>query len=269
MNNSEDFSIFRYNQPMNDARKELIALTTDDISRDVNPALRDLQMKYALKSSSSAYRAHVYCTFNDGDFRKEADTLKSEIEELYYPHITFKTSYDDKHLLLDDKLSIADFADKYRITIEDAGFYLDGYFHSGYIEFGNIPHVDGEFKYIQPGETEDRLVYAIGAYTTLDDIRADWPIIEEYRKLQYPRLAEKRVKKRAPENPTLIYAIFKARSKGVTFPRIFSMYEKAELPGYSGSSSQYSHSKSLERYYRKYTPVKQYNRVLLRADYVI
>lgn len=64
-------------------------------------------------------------------------------------------------------------------------------------------------------------------------------------------------KRKPPENPELLYAIFKARSKSNTFSQIFTMYSTGQLPHYLGSTGQFKSEDSLERYYSKYKPGKQ------------
>jgi hypothetical protein len=63
-------------------------------------------------------------------------------------------------------------------------------------------------------------------------------------------------KLKPPENPTLIYAVFKERKKGKKFREIFDLYQNNKLPGFNGSASQFQSEDALERYYRKYSPSK-------------
>jgi len=80
------------------------------------------------------------------------------------------------------------------------------------------------------------------------------------RNLSYFKTNEER-RKRTPENPELIYAVFKARLRGMTYPQIFRLYSEGGLKDYSGSQSQFSHEESLERYYKKYEPKPQANHI--------
>ena len=60
---------------------------------------------------------------------------------------------------------------------------------------------------------------------------------------------------RHPENPDLIYSVFKARMEGDTFRTIFHKYDDGTLIGYKDvPSGQFKSEDSLERYYRKYMP---------------
>lgn len=61
-------------------------------------------------------------------------------------------------------------------------------------------------------------------------------------------------KRKAPELPRLIYAIFKAKQKNMDFEHIFKLYQSGSLPGFKGSSIQFLTKESLRRYYNKYKP---------------
>lgn len=74
-----------------------------------------------------------------------------------------------------------------------------------------------------------------------------------------------RARKKPPENTQLLYAIFRARSNGLTFTQIYGLYSDDRLPLYEGvlgihNTNQkrqrlpFGDSESLARYYRKYRP---------------
>jgi len=151
---------------------------TDDTT-PVSDDSRKKQREYGFSSNGHWYRAYAFCVFNDPDFQEDVAKLRKNLEDLYYPKISLETSLYDRHLLFEDKELIKRVADKYLINLSDLGFYADGYFHLGYTNFGKIPSIDGGFKYIMPGEDEERPVYAIGTHTTLEDIRRDWPYIKK------------------------------------------------------------------------------------------
>jgi hypothetical protein len=111
--------------------------------------------------------------------------------------------------------------------------------------------------------------YALGPRTTLQQITNDWGMIQEFIGATYGGTDSK---SKSPENPQLIYAVFKARAAGLTFTKIFRQYQDGELLGYKGSTRQYTSKDSVERYYRKYQPtpqrdnVEDYNDQSLRTD---
>jgi hypothetical protein len=82
--------------------------------------------------------------------------------------------------------------------------------------------------------------------------------------IQYSKYDESKVRKRSCEHPELVYAVFKARQKKMTFREIFDRYSNKELLLFSGNSNVFKSEDSLERYYRKYKPPKQhFNDVIL------
>lgn len=64
-----------------------------------------------------------------------------------------------------------------------------------------------------------------------------------------------KTKNKVPEEPELIYPIFRARQGNLTFPQIFNLYQHATLPHYeNGTTNLFSSSKDLEKYYDKFKP---------------
>lgn len=60
-------------------------------------------------------------------------------------------------------------------------------------------------------------------------------------------------KQKPPEDPELLYAIFKMRMTKRSFREIFSKYQAGNLPGYKNrTTNQFSSDDSLERHYRKH-----------------
>jgi hypothetical protein len=215
---------------------------------------RKKQRKIGLGSDSGKYAAHVYQVFNDPDFDVDIKKLQEQFNKMYYPDVSLTTDYLDKHLLVEDKALIKSVADKYCITLDDLGIYADGSYEAG-IPFGRRVYEYGGF--IAGGsQYHDNMqyFYALGPKTSLQQIAQDWDRIQEIMIATYTSV---KTKSKSPENPALIYAMFKARATGLTFTKIFRQYQDGELAGYKGSTSQYSSKDSLERYYRKYMPTPQ------------
>lgn len=60
-------------------------------------------------------------------------------------------------------------------------------------------------------------------------------------------------KVKAPEDSELLYAIFKARARGSTFPQIFDMYRTGELPSYENKpTNKFATEFDIKKYYSKY-----------------
>lgn len=226
--------------------------------------LRIIQREKGLGTNYGAYTCHVYQVFCDNTFKKEIKELKRNFEELYYPDVSLSTNIRDKHLLLEDKEKIKRIADKYRITLEDFGFFADGYFECGYLGFGEPEAEKGGLHIGEEEHSDYPMCYIIGPKTTLNDIKKNWNYIRDLRKNLFYENKSKTgtTRNKSPEHPQLIYAIFKARSYNKTFRTIYSEYEDNKLTGYSGNTNLFSDEESLERYYRKYAPNTQPNFVI-------
>jgi hypothetical protein len=87
--------------------------------------------------------------------------------------------------------------------------------------------------------------------TSRAELIEEWRNFEAYRRRMFP---VKQTRRKPPENPQLLYAIFKARRSGRKFPDIFRAYSAGNLDDYRGSSSQFSDEDSFEAYFHKYYP---------------
>ncbi len=222
------------------------------------------QLKFISGSDTDKYTLHVYQVFKDLDFQKDVKALRKSLEQLYYKDISLITSYNDDHLLMDDKRLIKNLADKYCIDLMDLGIYADGLFDNGML-FGNHESMYGGLSYEYVDSTH-YFCYKIGPKTTLEQIVKDWPLIREMRQLVYELYVGKpikiKTKSKSPQNPELIYAIFKARSKNIKFSEIFKTYQNGKLYEGQQNSNQFNSEDSLERYYRKYKPHKLPNNLI-------
>jgi hypothetical protein len=215
--------------------------------------LREEQRKFGLSSDSGQYAAHVYQVFNDPDFDADIIKLRKLFDKMYYPMVSLTTDYLDPHLLLEDKNTVKTLADRYCISLEDLGIYADGQYEAG-MGFGKLVYEYGGFITNNSPYYENMgFFYALGPKTTLQQITNEWNFIQEYMTAMFHST---NTKSKSPENPSLIYAVFKARANGLTFTEIFRQYQDGVLKLYSGTNTnQYSSKDSLERYYRKYMPM--------------
>lgn len=69
-----------------------------------------------------------------------------------------------------------------------------------------------------------------------------------------PTFKNHKQKSKPPENYDLVYAVFRARSKGMKFSEIYELYRNGALPLYNRENKRYD-EESLERYYRRYKPL--------------
>lgn len=222
------------------------------------------QLKFISGSDTDKYTLHVYQVFKDLDFQKDVKDLRKSLEQLYYKDISLITSYNDDHLLMDDKQLIKNLADKYCIDLEDFGIYADGLFDEG-ILFGNHESLYGRLS-VEYMDKNHFFCYKIGPKTTLEQITREWPYIREMRQVVYEMYVGKSIsiktKNKSPQNPELIYAIFKARSKNIKFSEIFKTYQNGKLYKRQPNTVQFNNDDSLERYYRKYQPQRLENNLI-------
>lgn len=77
-----------------------------------------------------------------------------------------------------------------------------------------------------------------------------WDYIQRTREINN---FTKRSKIKPPDDPELLYAIFKARVRGHTFPQIFNMYRDGTLPSYENKpTNNFSDEFDIKKYYSKY-----------------
>ncbi|USN96468.1 MAG: hypothetical protein H6797_05390 [Candidatus Nomurabacteria bacterium] len=107
------------------------------------------------------------------------------------------------------------------------------------------------FTVQQSPDSPDKWVVVFDKSAMQQDFLNAYEQFDWFRSKQHPLDFMRR---RAPEQPALIYSIFTQRRQGKHWGEIFKMYQNGTLPGYEGSASQYTHQKSLEAHYNRYRP---------------
>lgn len=81
---------------------------------------------------------------------------------------------------------------------------------------------------------------------------------EQFSRYRDNFIGKPKVKRKPPEHPDLIYAVFKAKQAGSTFPEIFRLCNDPDkkLPGFNGELPAHMDAKKLQEYYNKFKPVK-------------
>jgi len=205
---------------------------------DVGPPYKD---HIALR-----YDHHLYQVLSDQEFRKDVISLNDKhaelaasSEEVYRNGISkFPEAYNKEAIREWKEIS-----DKYSITQQAIDIFLHGYYHvkdwpaGGYVDLME--------------SSADSIILKLDPSITYKEYVALW------KEVQSDKQVEKNTKRRRnPEYPGLIYAVFKARAS-LTFREIFELYTSGNLPLYHGSLSQFGDEDSLERYYNKYKPLGQ------------
>lgn len=79
-------------------------------------------------------------------------------------------------------------------------------------------------------------------------------LFKKIYKIQQSRKLSTNRKRKPPEYPDLIYAIFKERLNNRTFREIYEDYQNTNLKYYLKNNNSFSSEDMLEKYYRKYEP---------------
>lgn len=195
--------------------------------------------------SGDAYKTHTFQVFTDPLFKQEVETIRKVLEAKYGKEVSFICTDTESLFQRDDFLSIKRIASRYAISIKDLYTYADGHFAAG-MEYGES---DDSVEGIEFG-ANGRLYYRISENTTMDSIRLRR---KDIKMAQLFKFGKAHHKKKGAENPELLYAIFKARLDGLTFPVIFESYENGVIGTYEIKNvEQFKSFDSLQRYYNKY-----------------
>jgi len=203
----------------------------------------------------------LYHLYNDPQFIKDKDQiinyLKTEYGDLYGVKFLLIGKYSLCSQLTEEKgrnnkgtLMIQAMAKKFEVStsiIEQGLAYIKNLPLSYINQYSNQPYVEKI--------SNDKLAIYINSKTRLKDIESIWFIVKEKQK----KLNNYTAQSKASFNPGLVYAIYKQRlpnteGKHLSFEKIFNNYRDGTLSDYSGSTTQFNSSDSLERYYRKHMP---------------
>lgn len=160
-------------------------------------------------------RAHYQLVINDPEFLK---SLKNEANK--------------EAVLKRYGLSRADF----EADAKDAKLLKDGFF----------PFTGGWFKF---DEEVGKFTVFLNADVKQHEIQVLWENLQRYRK----NIDSQQLKLKSPDDSELLYAIFKSRVRGLTFPQIFKLYRSGKLPSYADKpTNQFQTEFDLKKYYSKY-----------------
>lgn len=137
------------------------------------------------------------------------------------------------------------FLDKYLIPDE----VINSYF---VIDDEGVPSSAGIFDIDDAGNA---INLRISKHITKKEYEDGWKFVQWYKKNRL-FLDTNKTKRKSPQYPELLYAVYKARhlEKKLTFRQIFELYQTNELAYYDKKVQPFKDEESLERYYRKYTP---------------
>lgn len=139
--------------------------------------------------------------------------------------------------------AILDLSHDFSLELHDVAFFING-FYVKYEPTGN--------SRVSVGMDKESVFVRISPRASKDDFINSWPDIEVFQSLLWDD--HKPTKNKLPLETDLIYAVFRARRKGMPFSKIFRLYQDGKLPKYEHSTGQFNSADSLARYYRKYQP---------------
>jgi len=167
---------------------------------------------------------HIYYVYNDPDFIEEINRLD---------------------LASDRDKEYEKIAESFAINIQDVFFF----------DMSRILYTEKNVArkgIITPDFVNKKMMLTFDFTMTKAELMELW---EEFEGLRKGLARAVRAKRKPPEYPELIYAIFKARKTGRTFKDIYGVYSRNELPHYSGATTRFQGEEDLERYYNRYKPV--------------
>lgn len=176
----------------------------------------------------SVHDWHVYNVYHDADFKRAIRVL-AELEKR--PSITPQQIEGHKRSL----------AKSYLISVADINLFMLPLYLENQTKTTSM-NFDLEAK---------QFSITFEPTTTRAELLEEWQRFENLRARLFPA-AVTTTKRKPPENPSLLYAVFKCRQRHMTFPAIFKHYSERKLPGYDKAPGQFSDADSLERYFNKY-----------------
>jgi hypothetical protein len=179
---------------------------------------------------------HLYYVYSDPDFISRINKLKNPPSGSDRIDSDWRVPYQK----LAEEFSI-NYIDVYRFKMHGMNALLIGV---GIIGSGIVMrHKD-----------IDAIQVTLKKDITQKEYYALWGKIKE---VQTKVLKVRPTKRKAPDEHQLIYAVYRARKRGLTFRKIFSEYQNGNLDLYFNMPTQkFSSEDDLEKYYRLYRPDK-------------
>lgn len=192
---------------------------------------------YPKKGLRTQRELHVYHVFNDPEFINEVERLNADFE-----------------------ITASKFGHKG--TAEEIGKRYEAIIKEFAVNRGDIDFFMAELH--KQGSTRRQhrceIIYNAdtNSYTaqlkpdvSKDDLEEAWQYIQRINGLR--KISKTR--RRGFDDPQLVYAIFRAKKSGKSFPAIFTLYQEGKLPHYENKPrNQFSSVEYLKRYYYRYSP---------------
>lgn len=201
--------------------------------------------RFNKEKSTTAADWHAFWVYHDPEFIQENDDVNKACG------VKLKTvGIWDNSLVPDNKLAEfqelqASLIERYRIS----QYQLD--------RFNSRPVVYAkQYNYnIESIELNDdgNFHIVVNPSITKDEMTKSWQALRKLVAIY--GLEDKDTRRRPPDDTRLIYAIFKGQQRGLSYSKIFKLYQDGELPYYeNGVTNQYSSADSLEDYFVHHRP---------------
>ena len=136
-------------------------------------------------------------------------------------------------------------ATKYAIRTNDVWFYLTGSFKTQTAYRTKLPF---DIKW----DDNDNYTIKFHGDITKEDFLAIWATLERHKR---GRHGGKTPRNRLPEHDRLLYAVFKARQRNMSFPAIYDDYKAKKLKYYEGEApTEFNSPEKFAQYYRDNKP---------------
>jgi hypothetical protein len=206
--------------------------------------------RYPKANYVSPHEWHIYYVYNDPEFLSEYVGLVPYIDSKYGGKPTIKVKTKPKvfdETIFENKLD--QLAEAFGISTDDIKFYRLRYQRGGKLNRDSNPRVSYN--------REERVVeVTVKPDIPQKDFEVLWYTIQD---LKADLLNIAPTKRKTPEDPKLLYAIFKARHRQpkTKFKDIYALYSTGELAYYQGETDTknwLSDEFSLKSYYYRYYP---------------
>jgi len=155
--------------------------------------------------------------------------------DLVYKDQDFRS---DMNVLTDAKIKA-----KYHITDDEIEFFKNGSFDKA--RFINRR----ESLSFYTDEQKKEITVKIGRNATLEDFREAWPLI---RALKWSMFGQEEKRYRSPDQPEIVYAVYKQRRDGLKRNEIYKLYSSGNLTSSPYDSDHFLTPKDLMDYCRPF-----------------
>jgi hypothetical protein len=180
----------------------------------------------AVTNSKAATKCHFKLVLSDPEFIREYDILSK----------SSPNNFDQTALLKKFGLDSTDF------NLHENGFALK-----------MSPYTMFSAGFLKHNPNDKEFVATFNESISRDQFEDLWKLIQKNK----IKINIKKSKIKPPEDPELLYAVFKSRIRGLTFPQIFDLYKIGELAYYKDKPrNNYETDFELRKYYSiHYKPV--------------